>query len=173
MGDTSSPVMLPLLQAVDRTGIYVAVAVLAFFAVVGLVLLAWSRAERRRGVYERAEGYVLGLGEPPRLVPVEDASRPPPSRELGRAGLIALAHALDGRGDMMLTHYHFEDAGEPIPVQLERGALDERPLVAIELTDSRGEITIEADGRVTARPALDRAVRRDLEELLGRALGGK
>lgn len=160
-----------LVQATpDRTGVYVAVGVLGFFAVVGLYFLMASRRDATQGKLDVEATYVFGLGDPPRLVAAEGATAPRSSTVLGHEGLRRFVEIADGHADMRITRYVFEDEPSVVPEQLERGALDERRLAQVEVADSKGTFVVEADGIVRAQPPLDRAVLRDLQDVLGRVL---
>lgn len=159
-----------MLQAVlqttgqDRTGIYVAVAVLGVFAVLGIYFLVRSSMDRATGAYEAEATYVLGRGEHPELVEIGQGEVVPrETHRLGRQGLQDLVRKVETRNDIGIEHLVLDD-GNQVPYVTSKGSLDRAEQVI--LSDSKGEITIDTDGRVTARPPLDPAVKDDLTSLL-------
>lgn len=148
----------------DRTGIYVAVAVLAVFAVLGIYFLIRSSLDRASGAYEAEATYVLGRSEHPELVEIGAGEVVPrETHRLGRDGLQELVRKVEARNDMGIDHLVLDD-GNQVPYVTSKGSLDRAERVI--LSDSKGEITVDTDGRITARPPLDPAVRQDLTELL-------
>ncbi len=160
-----------LLQATgqDRTGIYVAVAVLAIFAILGIYFLIRSSLDRASGAYETEATYVLGRGQHPELVEIGAGEVVPrETHRLGRDGLQELVRKVESRNDMGIDHLVLDD-GDTVPYVTAKGSLERAERVV--LSDSRGEITVDTDGRITARPPLDPAVRQDLAELLVDVIG--